>query len=108
MIVLYQIPYWVLENLHQEMNMQILQLDTVFQAIETTAILPVCAYVFTSYDEGYPAIDGTMRKISAYSCDFGHLGGTNWIEVIKFAKAHHNVYLDLSAALHQYHKNGID
>ena len=29
---------------------------------------------------------------------FGHLGGTNWIEVIKFAKAHHNVYLDLSAA----------
>ena len=29
---------------------------------------------------------------------FGHLGGTNWIEVIKFAKAHKNAYLDLSAA----------
>ena len=29
---------------------------------------------------------------------FGHLGGTNWIEVIKFAKTHRNVYLDLSAA----------
>lgn len=29
---------------------------------------------------------------------FGHLGGTNWIEVIKFAKEHENIYLDLSAA----------
>lgn len=29
---------------------------------------------------------------------FGHLGGTNWIEVIKFAKTHKNVYLDLYTA----------
>lgn len=29
---------------------------------------------------------------------FGHLGETNWIEVIKFAKTHGNVFLDLSAA----------
>ena len=29
---------------------------------------------------------------------FGHLGGSNWMDVIKFAKEHDNVYLDLSAA----------
>jgi len=29
---------------------------------------------------------------------FGHLGGSNRIDVIKFAKGHDNVYLDLSAA----------
>lgn len=29
---------------------------------------------------------------------FGHLGGTNWMDVIRFAKGHNNVYLDLSEA----------
>lgn len=29
---------------------------------------------------------------------FGHLGGVNWIAVIKFAKEHKNAYLDLSAS----------
>lgn len=29
---------------------------------------------------------------------FGHLGGSNWMDVIKFAKGHDDVYLDLSAA----------
>jgi Predicted metal-dependent hydrolase of the TIM-barrel fold len=29
---------------------------------------------------------------------FGHMGGSNWIDVIDFAKSHKYVYLDLSAA----------
>lgn len=29
---------------------------------------------------------------------FGHLGGSNWMDVIAFAKDHENAYLDLSAA----------
>jgi hypothetical protein len=29
---------------------------------------------------------------------FGHMGGSNWMEVIAFARENRNVYLDLSAA----------
>lgn len=38
------------------------------------------------------------EKYSEIPVIFGHLGGSNWIDVIKFAKEHNNVYLDLSAA----------
>ena len=38
------------------------------------------------------------EKYSEIPVIFGHLGGSNWMDVIKFAKGHENVYLDLSAA----------
>ena len=30
---------------------------------------------------------------------FGHMGGSNWMDVIAFAKEHGQAYLDLSAAI---------
>ena len=78
---------------------QILQLDTVFQAIETTSILPVWVHTFSPVTmKGIRLLMELCEKYPHIPVIFGHLGGTNWIEVIKFAKAHHNVYLDLSAA----------
>lgn len=78
---------------------QILQLDTVFQAIETTVILPVWVHTFAPVTmKGIRILMGLCEKYPKIPIIFGHLGGTNWIEVIKFAKTHNNVYLDLSAA----------
>lgn len=78
---------------------QILQLDTVFQAIETTAILPVWVHTFAPVTmNGIRLLMQLCEKYPHIPVIFGHLGGTNWIEVIKFAKEHDNVYLDLSAA----------
>ena len=78
---------------------QILQLGTIFQAIEATTICPIWVHTFSPV-----AMDGI--KLLMELCEqhpqvpviFGHLGGTSWIEVIKFAKTHKNVFLDLSAA----------
>lgn len=78
---------------------QMLQLDTVFQAIEATAILPVWVHTFSPVTaKGIRLLMGLCGKYPHIPVIFGHLGGTNWIEVIKFAKEHSNVYLDLSAA----------
>lgn len=78
---------------------QILQLDTVFQAIETTVILPVWVHTFAPVTmKDIRILMELCEKYPKIPIIFGHLGGTNWIEVIKFAKTHNNVYLDLSAA----------
>lgn len=78
---------------------QILQLDTVFQAIEATEIRPVWVHTFSPVTlEGIKLLMDLCERYPQVPVIFGHLGGTNWIEVIKFAKAHKNVYLDLSAA----------
>lgn len=78
---------------------QILQLDTVFQAIIETRILPIWVHTFNPVTmEGIKLLMGLCEKYPSVPVIFGHLGGTNWIDVIKFAKTHNNVYLDLSAA----------
>ena len=38
------------------------------------------------------------EKYTVIPVIIGHLGGSNLMDVIKFAKGHENVYLDLSAA----------
>lgn len=78
---------------------QILQLDTVFQAIMETRILPIWVHTFNPVTmEGIKLLMGLCEKYPSVPVIFGHLGGTNWIDVIEFAKTHNNVYLDLSAA----------
>lgn len=78
---------------------QIMQLDTVFQALMETKIYPVWVHTFHPVTmEGIKLLMALCEKYSDISVIFGHLGGTNWMEVIKFAKEHGNIYLDLSAA----------
>lgn len=78
---------------------QILQLDTVFQAIMESEILPIWVHTFDPVTmEGITLLMSLCEKYPEIPVIFGHLGGTNWIEVIKFAKTHKNAYLDLSAA----------
>lgn len=78
---------------------QILQLETVFQAIEATKICPVWVHTFSPVTiEGIKLLMELCRRYPQIPVIVGHLGETNWIPVIQFAKAHRNVYLDLSAA----------
>ena len=78
---------------------QILQLDTIFQAIMTTTIFPIWVHTFAPVTmEGIRLLMKLCEQYPQVPVIFGHLGGTNWIDVISFAKTHSNVYLDLSAA----------
>ena len=76
-----------------------MQLDTVFQALMTTKIYPVWVHTFHPVMmDGIKLLMSLCEKYPDIPVIFGHLGGSNWMEVIKFAKGHGNVYLDLSAA----------
>lgn len=78
---------------------QIMQLDTVFRALMDTKICPVWVHTFHPVTMG--GIKVLMDLCESYPdipVIFGHLGGSNWMEVIDFAKDHGNVYVDLSAA----------
>ena len=78
---------------------QIMQLDTVFQALMATKIYPVWVHTFHPVTmDGIKLLMSLCEKYPDIPVIFGHLGGSNWMEVIKFAKEHGNVYLDLSAA----------
>ena len=78
---------------------QILQLNTLFQAMKETKTYPVWVHTFNPVTmEGIKLLMGLCEKYSQVPVIFGHLGGTNWIEVIKYARTHKNIYLDLSAA----------
>ena len=78
---------------------QILQLDVVFQAIRNTMLYPVWVHTFNPVTRnGIKLFMQLCIKYPEVPVIFGHLGGSNWIDVIKFAKEHDNIYLDLSAA----------
>lgn len=78
---------------------QMSQLETIFQALEATAVSPVWVHTFSPVTmAGIRLLMGLCEKYPRIPVIFGHLGGTNWMEVINFAKIHQNVYLDLSAA----------
>ena len=78
---------------------QIIQLETVFQAIMNTRLYPVWVHTFNPVTlSGIKQLMSLCEKYPEVPVIFGHLGGSNWIEVIKFAKEHKNAYLDLSAA----------
>lgn len=78
---------------------QIMQLDVVFQAIINTKLYPVWVHTFNPVTlNGIKLLMQLCEKYQEVPVIFGHLGGSNWMDVIKFAKDHKNVYLDLSAA----------
>lgn len=78
---------------------QIMQLETVFQATKDTRLYPVWVHTFHPVTlNGIKLLMNLCEKYPEVPVIFGHLGGSNWIDVIKFAKEYKNVYLDLSAA----------
>lgn len=78
---------------------QIAQLEPVFQALGDFRNLPVWVHTFHPVTlRGIKALMELCRKYPAVPVIFGHMGGSNWMEVIAFAKEHKQAYLDLSAA----------
>ncbi len=78
---------------------QIMQLETVLKAVRNTRIYPIWVHTFNPVTlNGIRLLMDLCEKYPEIPIIFGHLGGSNWMEVIHFAKEHKNVYLDLSAA----------
>lgn len=78
---------------------QIMQLETIFQAVKTTKLYPIWVHTFHPVTlNGIKLLMNLCEKYPEVPVIFGHLGGSHWIDVIKFAKEHKNAYLDLSAA----------
>lgn len=78
---------------------QITQLESVFKALADYHSLPIWVHTFNPVTlNGIKILMALCRKYPAVPVIFGHMGGSNWMDVIAFAKEQGNVYLDLSAA----------
>lgn len=78
---------------------QIRQLETVFQGISAYSGIPIWIHTFSPVTlPGLQILMEICRRYPKVPVIFGHMGGTNWMEVIEFAKEQREVYLDLSAA----------
>ena len=78
---------------------QIRQLEVIFQAVNNFSNLPIWVHTFNPVTiSGIHILMELCEKYPSVPVIFGHMGGSNWIEVIDFAKSHKYVYLDLSAA----------
>lgn len=77
---------------------QIKILDSVFQASHTFNNLPIWIHAFWPLAlKDIKEIFDLAKKYPNVPVIIGHLGGTNWLDVIKMAKETNNVYIDLSA-----------
>lgn len=78
---------------------QIRQLEVIFQAVNNFSNLPIWVHTFNPVTiSGIHILMELCEKYPSVPVIFGHMGGSNWIDVIDFAKSHKYVYLDLSAA----------
>lgn len=78
---------------------QIRQLEVIFQAVNNFSNLPIWVHTFNLVTiSGIHILMELCEKYPSVPVIFGHMGGSNWIDVIDFAKSHKYVYLDLSAA----------
>ncbi|MDO5548659.1 MAG: TatD family hydrolase [Eubacteriales bacterium] len=78
---------------------QVAQLEPILRAAADYHRLPVWVHTFHPVSlDGMKVLMELCRSYSSVPVIFGHMGGTNWMEVIAFAKQNPNAYLDLSAA----------
>ena len=78
---------------------QIRQLEVIFQAVNNFSNIPIWVHTFNPVTiSGIHILMELCEKYPSVPVIFGHMGGSNWIDVIDFAKSHKYVYLDLSAA----------
>ena len=77
---------------------QVKLLDVVFQAAKNYNNLPIWIHTFSPITMlDISEIAALCEKYPSVPVIFGHMGGTNWLDTIKLAKSHKNMYLDLSA-----------
>ena len=78
---------------------QISQREPVFKALADYPGLPIWVHTFNPVTlNGIKILMELCRKYPTVPVIFGHMGGSNWMDVIAFAKEQGNAYLDLSAA----------
>jgi predicted TIM-barrel fold metal-dependent hydrolase len=77
---------------------QVKSLETVFQASHDFSNLPIWIHAFWPLDlNDIKEIFNLAKKYPNVPVIIGHLGGVNWLDVIKMTKETKNVYIDLSA-----------
>lgn len=80
-------------------DMQMHQLETVFKAACVYPGLPLWVHTFHPVTHsGLHILMELCRSYPSVPVIFGHLGGSNWMDAMYFAREHPNVCLDLSAA----------
>lgn len=78
---------------------QMQQMETIFCALQETQIMPIWVHTFHPVTaKGIKILMDLCKKYPKVPVIFGHFGGTNWMEVLKFAKEHKHVYIDFSAS----------
>lgn len=78
---------------------QVRQLEPLFQALTAYDHFPLWVHTFSPVTgAGIQILMDLCRRYPSVPVIWGHMGGTHWMEVISFAKAHKAAYLDLSAA----------
>lgn len=80
------------------MSGKVNSLEVVFQASNELGHLPLWVHTFypLNFDDIKELID-LSKKYPKVPLILGHMGGTHWLDVIKFAKENPNIYLDVSA-----------
>lgn len=74
------------------------KLEPVFQASHDYGNLPMWIHAFWPLDlNDIKEIFNLAKKYPDVPVIIGHLGGVNWLDVIKMTKENNNVYIDLSA-----------
>ncbi len=77
---------------------QITQLEPIFKALTNYHSLPIWVHTFNPVTlNGIKILMELCRKYPSVPVILGLMGGSNWMDVIAFAKSHENIYLDLSA-----------
>lgn len=77
---------------------QVKSLETVFKASHDFSNLPIWIHAFWPLDlNDIKEIFNLAKKYTDVPVIIGHLGGANWLDVIKMTKETNNVYIDLSA-----------
>jgi Predicted metal-dependent hydrolase of the TIM-barrel fold len=78
---------------------QMLQLETIFQALERYPNLPIWIHTFNPLSiNGLKILMELTQKYPKTPVIFGHMGGYYWMDVLDFARNQPNVFIDLSAA----------
>ena len=78
---------------------QVRELETVFRALDCFPKLPVWIHTFHPVSaKGIKILMELTRNYSQIPVIYGHMGGYYWMDVIEFAKAAPNAFVDLSGA----------
>lgn len=77
---------------------QIQQIGDIMKIVYSNRIYPLWIHTFLPVTKEmiFSLVD-LCKKFPTVPIIFGHLGGTNWMELIELAKTVPNIYLDLSA-----------